>query len=192
MMDGVPMQHDKLQHLIQWHLEHHKNMGIQDVYKLLYQGLFGAEHLLHDVERAKAYLEDEWQRVPALADEKLCEPASLDGTIVRANIRRCKADGISLTQLWEAFYSSVAKVKADTEQFETMWFSFATLCRLTKLPFDAARVFQFGQEAQSQHWPAKHHTPEYREANYPAYRVLLKREFERCINMPLDENDIFY
>ena len=174
------MQHNKaLFELIQWHLREHGDVEIQDIYKLLYQGIFGAEHLLKDAERAKKYLEQEWVRVPAEHSEVLLEPASTDGRIVRANLRRCKAEGLSIKELWTIFYRSVDQVHANIKEFEQTWQHFEELCRATKLPFDANHVRKFGSQARSENWPAKHHTDAYRRANYPAYRIVLKNEFEK-------------
>lgn len=185
------MHNEKLRRLIQWHLYRHKNLEIQDVYKMLFQGVFGAEHLLNDVERAKAYLEEEWRRVPADKNVVLIEPVSVDGKINRVNIQRCKAEGIDRQALWEAFYASVSHVHADKNEFEKTWVTFAELCRTESWPFLANEVTAFGQDTKSENWPAKHHTSAYREVNYPAYRVLLKSEFNNIININLDGDDYF-
>jgi len=175
-----------LYHLIQWHLAKHKNIAIQDVYKLLYQGVFGAEHLLSDAERAITILNEEWQRVPANKTEALFEPLSIDGNVVRANIRRCKAEEITVEQLWTIFYTSVTKVRATKSDFEKVWDGFVELCRLQHLPFQADDAHQFGIQAKSEGWPAKHHSAAYREANYPAYRVVLKDNFAKIADINLD------
>ncbi len=185
------MQNDALKKLIQWHLEYHKNVGIQDIYKMLYQGVFGAEHLLSNVERAKAYLRDEWDRVPSDKTILLLEPVSPDGTVVRANIVRCKAEGIDMEKLWRAFYYSVSKVQAEKNQFAEAWRAFVKLCQVENWPFDSGKAAHFGDEAHAKNWPAKHHTAAYRKANFPAYRVVLKREFERIAHIKLDEYDKF-
>lgn len=184
-------ENDKLYKLIQWHLDFHTQVHIQDVYKMLYQGIFGAEHLLSDVERAKAYLEEEWNRVPTDKTINLLEPVSMDGKVVRANIQRCKAEGVELSQFWQAFYRSVSQIRANKNDFEKTWNDFIELCRFDALPFDIKSATQFGNDVKRNQWPAKHHTAEYREANYPAYRVLLKSEFENIIHTKLDAMDKF-
>jgi hypothetical protein len=165
--------------LIQWHLREHHNIRIQDVYKLLYQGVFGAEHLINDVTRAKNFLIEEWSRLPADKLKVLIEPVSPDGRLVRANLRRCKAEGLDVQNVWRAFYDSVGQVKAEKIDFEKSWQQFVEFCESGDLPFDPMESRQFGKETKAANWPAKHHSPEYRESNYPAYRVVLKVEFNR-------------
>ena len=36
----------------------HLNLGVRDVYKLLFQGVMGVAHILGDKKRARRYLED--------------------------------------------------------------------------------------------------------------------------------------
>ncbi len=183
--------HDKLSKLIQWHLDFHTHVQIQDVYKMLFQGVFGAEHLLGDIKRARAYLDEEWLRVPADRSKILLEPVSIDGKIVRANIQRCKAEGIEADHLWQVFYRSATQIKADKKEFEIIWDAFLKLCQTKALPFDPEAVLRFGHEAKANHWPAKHHTTAYRDANYPAYRVALQREFNKIVHIKLDQTDNF-
>jgi len=158
---------------------------------MLYQGVFGAEHLLSDVARAKAYLQEEWNRVASDKTIFLLEPVSQDGKVVRANIKRCKAEGIHVEQLWTAFYNSVAKVKAEKCTFFESWRTFVGICQVENWRFDSEKAAHFGNEARIQNWPAKHHTAAYREANFPAYRVVQKHEFERIVHIKLDEDDLF-
>ena len=54
------IEDSQLRVLIRWHLENHESLDIQDVYKMLYQGIMGAEHLIHNVERTKEFLIQEW------------------------------------------------------------------------------------------------------------------------------------
>jgi hypothetical protein len=182
------MSHDEqLYQLILWHLDRHQNLGIQDVYKLLYQGVFGAEHLVTDIGSARTALIEEWQRVPADANEILIEPVSMDAQIVRINIRRCQAEGLTVNDLWTAFYTSLSDVTAEANDFEKMWNSFCDLCRLKTSSFDVDDAINFGQRAKNDGWPARHHTAAYRRANYPAYRVVRKSEFDKIVKHNLEE-----
>jgi len=169
-------EQDELLHLIDFHLHLHRDVAIQDIYKLLYQGVFGAEHVLTDVDYARMHLDEEWRRADADDEQHLFEPVSRDGRIVRINLRRGKADGINVAAIWSAFYNSAGQVNASLEDFERAWRCFQELCEKKLLPFAAKAVDAFGQDAKEQGFPARHHSAAYRAANYPAYRVLLKQE----------------
>lgn len=162
--------------LIKYHLRLHRDVEIQDIYKMLYQGVFGGEHLLTTRDAAQMRLDEEWRRVSADGEQDLFEPVSIDGRVVRINLRRCKADGIDLAEIWRAFHASGGKVNASLEDFEGTWRRFHGLCSKRLLMFPADKVAAFGREAKNFGCPAKHHSSAYRQANEPAYRVLLKNE----------------
>lgn len=165
--------------LIKWHLEHHPGMAITDVYKLVYQGVMGAEHLLQDEARARRYLAEEWAVVPTDQTQPLLEPVSADGRIVRINIARAKADGILQNHVWLAFVRSAHAITPDTQAFERAWSLVVTGCAENRLPFEEREALDFGERARLHGYPAKHHSETYRERNRPAYRVARKNEFEQ-------------
>lgn len=181
MRAGILTTETALLRLVNRHLELHQNVAVQDVYKMLFQGVFGGEHLLADLTRAKAYLAEEWARVTPKADEPLIEPVSLRGEIVRINLRPCRADGFSADDVWQAFAASAGKATAANADFKKLWHLFENLCAQNLLPFAVDEVRQFGAEALAAGWPAKHHSPAYREANYPAYRVVRRAEWEKIL-----------
>ena len=60
--------------LIDSHLERYPRMQIQDVYKMLYQGEFGVQHILHNPDAARNYLTAELEQVTA---DSSIQPAKL-------------------------------------------------------------------------------------------------------------------
>ena len=64
-------------------LHNHPSAEPQDILKLCYQAAFGAEHLLKDAEKAKAYLQAEHDAVTA-ADIPLYEAVSADTNAPRS------------------------------------------------------------------------------------------------------------
>ncbi len=167
--------------LVQWHLHHHTAVGITDVYKLLYQGVMGAEHLLQDEQRAHDFLTKEWDAVPSDKNLMLLEPVSVNGQVVRLNIARAKANGVSLQQVWQVFYFSVQNFILDKDVFEHVWALFYQLCEEQKLPFEIHDVQAFTENVRMQNFPAMHHSEAYRKANRPAYRVVSKQQFEHMM-----------
>jgi hypothetical protein len=168
---------DDLRRLLQLHLARRRDVQIQDVYKLLYQGVFGAEHILHNVDRARVFLEEEWERTAPNEAEVLTESVSLVGDIIRVNISRCRAEGIHCADLWLVFQSS-NEVIGNTGDLRNIWQEFSELSRLELLPFDHEAVLNFGRQVEQEGFPARHHSEAYRQANRPAYRVVKKHEFD--------------
>lgn len=178
MRDGRRMSNnDQLLRLLRGHLALRRQVQIQDVYKLLYQGVFGGEHLLADHERARAYLQEEWQRTAADPSEPLTEPVAIDGGIVRANLSRCRAEGFSCDDLWWIFVQS-NEGTGNADELRNLWREFGELCRRKLLPFEAEAVIRFGEQVEVENYPARHHSPEYRQANRPAYRIVRRRLFD--------------
>lgn len=167
---------DDLLRLVQWHLARRRDVQIQDVYKLLYQGVYGAEHILLNMDRARIFLEEEWGRTVPNAAEVLTEPVSLQGDIIRVNISRCRAEGLSCGDLWLVFQRSNKQV-GNVDDLQNIWHEFGEFCTMALLPFNHEAVVNFGRQVRQDGFPARHHSEAYRQANHPAYRVVSKREF---------------
>jgi len=167
---------DRLLELVLFHLTLHQRVALQDVYKLFYQGVFGAEHLLKDVDAARRYLETEWQTVAPDPSKPLLEPVSTDGGVVRVNIARCKVEGISCESVWFAFLHSNV-FRGDVEAFKSLWLEFINLCRQKRLPFDSDQAVNYFNEMEARRFPVQHHSENYRIFNRPAYRVVGGKSF---------------
>lgn len=175
----MPSDKKRMERLIKYHLNHHTGVEVQDVYKLLYQGFFGAEHLLTNKNKALYYLKQEWSTIKILDDEALYEPVSLDEKMVRINLRRAKAEGISFNQIWIAFFNSTGIVQKNQIEYKNIWDIFANLCREQILPFEEKSVKKFGMDMQKKGFPVVHHTEGYKRLNDPAYRVVQFDKIER-------------
>jgi len=157
--------------LIRVHLQLHSGCEIQDIYKLLFQSILGPEHLLKDPAAARERLRLEWEAQPGADDEPLLEPISLDGTIVRANLRPWKAKGVDWLELWNAFFRSAQSIQADKIAFITVWQK--SLDRLQEFPqFAEKNIMQFDEKMRIIGYPVMHHSASYQHHNRPAYRVL--------------------
>jgi hypothetical protein len=165
-----------LYELISYHTRHYKGIEPRDVYKLLFQGTFGPEHLLSNPIAAKEYLTKEWDSVVADENETLLEPISLDGKIIRINLRPAKAKNIALDDLWEAFSNSAKMEKPDLHQFISVWSEFKNMSQQGMVDFEFAEVLEFDKGMKTKSYPAAHHSQAYREKNWPAYRVVLKSD----------------
>ena len=87
-------------------LQIHPSMRYADAVKLCYQAAFGAEHLLSDKTRARAYLYAELEATPP-TDEPLFERISEE--LCRVNLGAWRREGLPFEELFEAFVASASQ-----------------------------------------------------------------------------------
>ena len=147
-------------------LHNHLSAEPQDILKLCYQAAFGVEHLLKDGERAKAYLQAEYDAVTA-ADISLYEAVSAD--IVRVNLAAWKYHGLPAAWLFSMMASSAAEKQGGEPLFREL------LQRAEKIvPFPVAWKEYVETYLQGDLSPV-HHSEIYREKEQPAYRIIGSR-----------------
>jgi hypothetical protein len=146
----------------------------QDVYKLLYQGIFGVGHIMG--EDAWTRLVEEADRVKRLKEFKdpLIEPASVDGAVVRVNLRPYLWGGGSLDELFAAMKGST-DIEGDEEMFSVLWGWFKEIYGKR---FNCEAIGQIDEEMRDLGPKPRHHSERYREAYYPAYRVVRRSSLE--------------
>lgn len=165
-------------------VDHHRRtytqMELDDVYKLIYQGTLGAEHALHDTMAAKKYLFDEFRNIDttAFSEEPLTEVISTDSSLVRINLRPFKRQGGDVQALWGVVMTG-AHVMNPKSVLIRNWKS---VCgTLSKPPFTwtPGAIADFNRKVENLHYPAMHHSETYTKTYKPAYRVVLKAEFDK-------------
>ena len=95
---------------LQEQLRLHPAMQPRDVLKLCYQAARGAEHLLADTTRARAYFDQEYAATPVDATLPLLE--IIGPEVARVNIAAWKAAGLPAAWLFRMFVRT-ASVAAD-------------------------------------------------------------------------------
>jgi len=158
----------------------HLNVGVRDVYKLMFQGVMGVAHILEDREQARRYLANEFAGVDVseFLDEPLVEDVSVGDGVVRINLRPFKRFGLSLDRLFEVMVASAEKLKEDKERFIMLWKRFIELVKAGRLDFDYEALVEFDRTMRDKGYPPIHHSKEYVKTNKPAYRVMDKRVYQ--------------
>jgi hypothetical protein len=159
--------------LIDWHVQMRPAMTARDVYKLIFQGIRGAEHIMPSPEIFTAVLRQELDSLQPSYDEPICELIRPNNELSRINLRAyfsrsqdinwlvdvCLRTGRrrwgsqqDLFEIWQAF------------QFSVRWGYFPTITEEDVNSLDAwIKKYDF---------PAAHHSSIY-EVNYrPAYRLV--------------------
>lgn len=160
--------------LIAAHRHRHAVMEARDVYKLLYQGVLGPEHLVHSPADFAARLRAEHQSVPPASDEPLWEAIRPDGGLVRLNLRPFKARGGDVEWLIAASLDTAGQKWGTLDELRAVWGRFVEQCRAGKWRphFHAAEVEALTAWLAEHGYPAVHHSAGYRNSSRPAYRVV--------------------
>lgn len=155
-----------------------------DIYKSCFQGFMGAEHLVSDRQSVKAYLDEE---IAATSLDDLMpwyyEPCGPDSCYYRVSIRLVKEGIITENQLLDAFVRSAnTRKRPSVSSWSEQWHKIIGTIDQMKLDLSHYQedkhfidsILSIGKYAIS-------HSPEYREAYHPHYRIVERNIFEREI-----------
>ena len=168
-------------------LEQYPQSRLLDIYKSCFQDYMGAEHLVADTASVKHYLDQELAMVNA---EDLqpwyYEPCGINGNYVRVSLRAVIDGHISADALCEAFIASAnTEVRPSVDSWSAQWHDIvATIDQmgLNLAHYDDDR--QFIENVLAQGAYAISHSPDYRNAYGPHYRIVERSIFERQL-LPL-------
>lgn len=165
-------------------LEIYPKFRLLDIYKSCFQDYMGAEHLISDRQRVKAYLDEELQTTSL--DDLMpwyYEPCGIDNLYVRVSIRAIKENLVSEDMLLDAFIRSANIDKRPTvESWRDRWHKIiGTIDRMNLNLPNYQQDRKFIDSVLSVGRYAISHSQEYREAYRPHYRIVEKSIFEREI-----------
>lgn len=165
-------------------MESYPQSRLLDIYKSCFQDYMGAEHLVSDKDRVKAYLDEELNTTTL--DELMpwyYEPCGIDGNYVRVSIRAVKEGIMTEDLLLDAFIRSANNPRRPTiEVWRDRWHEIiGTIDEMhLNLP-NYLEDKQFIDSVLSKDKYAISHSPEYREAYHPHYRIVERGIFEQEI-----------
>lgn len=153
-----------------------------DIYKSCFQDCMGAEHLVEDVESARAYLEREIASIDAAQLASwYYEPCGIKGRYVRVSLKAVIDGKVSTDALLDAFVRSANDPgRPSVEQWADQWRQIVdTIDRMNLgLPhYDEDK--RFIDQVLKQGKYAISHSPEYREAYSPHYRIIRRDIFDK-------------
>ena len=190
LLCSIVLQAQDIEEFVHRQLHTYPQSRLLDLYKSCFQDYMGAEHLVSDRQRVKAYL-----------DEELCtttlddlmpwnyEPCGIDSNYYRVSIRTIKENVISEEMLLDAFIRSANTPKRPyVEEWSIRW----------HVIIDAIDQMQLGLPNYQQDKAfidsilsagkyAISHSPEYREAYHPHYRIVERGIFERELKPLIEE-----
>lgn len=154
-------------------IELHPSMQMQDVLKMCYQAVFGVEHMLVDVDRAKQYFYQEYESTPASFSVPLYEPISEN--FCRINLAAWKARELEPEELFELFVASSSHNTPGTRfDLNNCAKSVEKIIAKGLLPFSLEEWKSTYVAYKNNGMLPVHHSEAYRLAEQPAYRIVRK------------------
>jgi hypothetical protein len=167
---------ENLLSLITSHRKIHPSARARDIYKMLHQGAMGPHHLVEQVDAARSRLWQEYERIDVRErEEPFTEPVSIDGSVVRINLRPFKQRSGKLKALFECLLVSAQSISPDETSLRAFWEGFKALNRQQGLGFDPHEIEILDELIAKEGFIAISHSTEYRKYEHPSYRVLLDR-----------------
>ena len=163
---------EELRAILITHAKRYPLMQPRDAVKLIYQNEFGGGHLIRDEQACLNYLRQEYASVAKDPTVPLYE--DIGNGIVRVNLAAVREE--ALEQLGQDFIASAAKHKGTLDSFLNKLGVLHKLTTAGVFSFDLDALNAYLSEYKAAGYPAVSHSPEYRQAYNPAYRVILRRK----------------
>jgi len=162
--------------ILETHYQTHQALEPRDVYKLIYQAVFGPEHSIDNPRAAAERLYLEVLHLPAgPATEPLLEP--LSPRLCRVNLRPFVQQGGKVRGLWQIVRQTARNYQPGTlADLERYWKYFMATPWAQR--YDLAGLAQFWQQMATANFAPVHHSQSYAAANAPRYRVVLRELVE--------------
>lgn len=160
---------EELRPILLSHAKRYPLMQPRDAVKLIYQNEFGGGHLIRDEEACLNYLRREYATLEKDPTAPLYE--NIGNGIVRVNLAAVKPE--DLAQLGQDFIASAAKHKGTLDSFLNKLEVLRKLTAEGVFTFDTNALSAYLSEYKAAGYPAVSHSPEYRQAYKPAYRIIL-------------------
>ena len=161
-----------------------------DIYKSCFQDYMGAEHLVSDRQRVKAYLDEELNTISL--DDLMpwyYEPCGIDSSYYRVSIRAIKESLVSEDLLLNAFIRSAnSEKRPSVESWSERWHKI--IGTIDQMKLDLPNYQEDKQFIDSVLYVGKYaisHSPDYREAYHPHYRIVERSIFEKEIKSLIDQ-----
>ena len=184
LMSSLTLHAQGIEKFVNWQMETYPESRLLDIYKSCFQDYKGAEHLVTDSERVKAYLDEELETTTL--DDLLpwyYEPCGIDSNYYRVSIKAIKENIIKEEMLLDAFVRSANSVeRPSVESWRNRWH--VIIGTIDKIQLDLPHYDEDKQFVDSILSAGKYaisHSPEYRETYHPHYRIVEHRIFEKEI-----------
>ncbi len=159
------------------HMKRYPEAQVRDIYKLIFQGVYGVKHLF--IDKAWDVLKEETDRINVddYPHRALFDDVNPMGSMVRVNLRPFLRRNLSLEKLFNVM-KKTSEHRGEPQLFLEYWREFSQMVTSGVLPLNV-KDLEVIEASIKQGIKPMHHTQRYREAYYPAYRVVDKTQFEK-------------
>ncbi len=161
------------QNLVLAHVQRYPKMQIEDVYKLLHQATMGSEHAVKNRQSAFDWMQREIANLSPGAKETLVDTLGENGRFARIHLRPYLLQGYDPGKLVEVFLETANRAKPDEWQLSLALSTVQKMAGDGSVPWRPAALDSAFRRLTDRHFPAVHHSEEYRRQYKPAYRVVL-------------------
>lgn len=165
-------------------------LRLLDIYKSCFQDYMGAEHLVKDKPQVEKYLDYE---LKSTTDKELLpwfyEPCGVRGRYVRVSILTIYKGLVSKEALLEAFVKSANSKRPTISSWKRKWKGIER--KLDKLNLQLPHYQEdklFIDSVLGKGEYAISHSPDYRNAYHPHYRIIKRSIFKKEILPLIDKN----
>ena len=187
---SVAVSAQDIEGFINRQLQTYPKSRLLDIYKSCFQDYMGAEHLVSDRQRVKAYLDEELNTTNL--DDLMpwyYEPCGIDSSYYRVSIRAIKESLVSEDLLLNAFIRSAnSEKRPSVESWSERWHKI--IGTIDQMKLDLPNYQEDKQFIDSVLYVGKYaisHSPDYREAYHPHYRIVERNIFEKEIKSLIDQ-----
>lgn len=159
-----------LEEALRVHAVRYPVMEPQDAVKLVYQSVFGGGHLIADRAASLRRLTQEYRSVEQLSGRPLWE--DIGSGMVRVHLAALEEARCTPEILNAVFVETALRHKAAPADFETALELLTALTGEALFRFPPAALEAYLLHYRSAGCPAVRHSPAYRSAYHPAYRVV--------------------
>lgn len=165
---------EELRNILLEHTGRYPNMQPTDAVKLIYQNEFGGGHMISDEASCLAYLRREHAATPR--DPQIARRECIGNGLVR--IYLAAIEEADLEELGRAFIRSAAVRKGNLDSFRKKLEVLRQAVREGLFSFGETQLDAYLTAYEQAGFPPASHSPEYRTAYRPAYRVILNEYSE--------------
>ncbi len=163
---------DSWQDVLKSHLKTYPESQPQDIYKFVYQGVMGPNHLNTSKEKMQNYLHSEFQKISTDTNMPLTEKISPHNRYIRINLKHFKAINGDIEKLSTILYQS-CRPESRKDLMKALQ-QITTLISTETVAYNKSLWNDYLKEIKEKNYFTPHHSKQYIEHYDPAYRVVSK------------------
>lgn len=163
---------EELEQILRTHARKYPLMQPRDGVKLIYQNTFGGGHLIRDPEACRRMLLQEYETAPRTPGGPLLE--DIGNGILRVMLGALEGSGYTPEQLAGDFVRSSEAHRGSLEEFLPKLDVLRKVTAEGCFGFSSEELEEYLTRYKESGCPMVSHSPQYRQAYQPAYRIVLR------------------